>query len=164
MRLSPSFLAVAIAAASFSSVQTPASAFDREVTFCNKTSRSVDVAVAYDLSGTSEITSKGWFTTQPCSCRRVINADLRATEVFFLVTREGLENVVADARAGICVHPSDSFTYRSANASAGRCEDAGGEWAYFKMKDTGGNSSYTYSVRGEGACNLMDDAPGQPID
>lgn len=136
---------------------TAAAAFDKQITFCNKTLRDVYVALAYDLSGTSEITSKGWFKTVACTCRTVLNANLRATEVFFLITREGLENVVADARAPICAHPSDGFNHRSENASQASCENAGGAWAMYKWKDTGTDPSYTYSLTRQGECNLMDD-------
>ena len=140
-------------------VSTPitAGAFDRTVSFCNRTPEGVYVAVGGDLQGTSEITTRGWYEVKACTCRTVLDADLRATEVFVLATRAGLNNVLSDERAGLCVHPDDQFRYMSENASPSRCEQAGGQWAMFKWYDTAQDPSLQVNLRRQGACNLMDD-------
>lgn len=138
------------------SAPVAAEAFDVAVNFCNRTPEAVYVAVGAEYSGTSETTSRGWNKVVPCTCRTVLNANLRATEIFLLAAREGLDNVLSDERAGLCVHPHDQFRYTTANASRSRCEQAGGQWAIFKMVDTGGQD-YKFNLRRQGACNMMGD-------
>jgi len=140
-------------------VATPitAVAFDRTVAFCNRTPEGVYVAVGADLEGTSEITTKGWHEVKACTCRTVLSAALRATEIFVLAARQGLDNVLSDERAGLCVHPSDQFRYTSENASPSHCEAQGGQWAMFKWYDTAQDPNFRINLRRQGACNLMDD-------
>jgi uncharacterized membrane protein len=135
-----------------------AQAFERNISFCNRTASKVDVAIGFDRSGTSESTSKGWFSVQGCSCRSIVSADLRATEIFFLVTRSGLANVLSGGRAPLCVHRSSAFTFVGENAGAGRCRRGGGEWITdAKFFDTGSRTNYKLNLRAQGQCNQMDD-------
>ena len=69
--------------------------FQRNISFCNRTDSEVSVAIGIDLVGTSETTSQGWFDVRSCSCRSNLSADLRTTEIFFSVTRDGLTNRLA---------------------------------------------------------------------
>ena len=146
-----------LVAAVLMSTPIAAQAFDRTVTFCNRTPEGVHVAVGGDRQGTSEITTQGWYEVKACTCRTVLNADLRATEIFVLASRAGLDNVLSDERAGLCVHPNDQFRYMSENANPSRCELAGGQWAMFKWYDTAQDPSFRINLRRQGACNLMDD-------
>jgi uncharacterized membrane protein len=134
-----------------------ATAFETSVSFCNRTPEGVYVAVGGDLQGTSEITTRGWYEVTPCTCSTVLDADLRATEIFVLATRAGLDNVLNDERAGLCVHPNDQFRYMFENTSPSRCEQAGGQWAMFKWYDTAQDPSFRVTLRRQGSCNLMDD-------
>ncbi len=149
-------LIVAITAAGLG-MPGSADAFDRSITFCNRTTSDVDVALGVDLAGTSDTTSKGWYKVRGCTCRTLLHADLRATEIFLLATRSGLDNVLQGGRARLCVHPSNGFSYLAENASQSSCNGAGGEWVTFKWYDTGTRSDYRLNLRREGECNLMDD-------
>jgi uncharacterized membrane protein len=149
------FFFAAVAAASLC-VTDLAYAFQRNISFCNRTEGDVDVAIGYDRSGTSETTSDGWFKVRACTCRSIVSAELRATEIFFLVTDVGTDNLLSDARGPLCVHPSDAFTYVSENASRGRCEGVGGRWVNFKFFDTRDRVDYKLNFRADGECNLMD--------
>ena len=83
-----------LVAAVLMSTPIAAQAFDRTVTFCNRTPEGVHVAVGGDRQGTSEITTQGWYEVKACTCRTVLNADLRATEIFVLASRAGLDNAL----------------------------------------------------------------------
>ena len=65
----------------------PATAFQMRVSFCNKMVSAVDVAVGYDLTGTDETRSEGWFTMQPCACTTLFNKDVKTTDYWLYVTR-----------------------------------------------------------------------------
>lgn len=130
--------------------------FRPTVNFCNRTLSDVRVATAYDLDGTRQITSRGWFTVRACTCRTVISGvNLRATEVFLLANRGGVGNVLQPARAPICLTTA-RFEFRDANANAGACAAAGGQFSLFKMHDTRGGV-HRVNLRRQGECNLMDD-------
>ena len=151
-------VAISLLAASLVIATTiDATAFATSASFCNRTPEGVYVAVGGDLQGTSEITTRGWYEVKPCTCRTILNADLRATEIFVLATRAGLDNVLSNERAGLCVHPSDQFRYMLENASPARCEQAGGQWAMFKWYDTAQDPDFQINLRRQGFCNLMDD-------
>src|SRR5262245_26762471 len=68
---------------------TTASAFKMRVSFCNKMPNVVDVAVGYDLTGTDETRSEGWFTVQPCACATLFNEDVRTTDYWVYVIKRG---------------------------------------------------------------------------
>jgi hypothetical protein len=76
--------------------------------------------------------------------------------VFFLVTRQGLDNHLSDARGPLCVHPNRSFTFINENQGSSACERAGGRWVKFKWFDTASQPNYTLNFRSAGQCNLMD--------
>jgi uncharacterized membrane protein len=136
----------------------PASAqpFRPSLKFCNRTLSDVRVATAYDLEGTNQITSRGWFNVRACTCRTIIDGvALRATEVFLLANRGGVGNVLTDARAPICMSPS-RFEFRDQNANAQACSAAGGQFSLYKMYDTRG-TAHRVNLRRAGECNLMGD-------
>jgi uncharacterized membrane protein len=81
--------AIAAALLTLLAVSDPAKAFTRNVTFCNHSSNALELAYGYDATGTSETTSQGWRKVAPCSCRNLFSANLRATEIFVLVLKDG---------------------------------------------------------------------------
>ena len=94
---------VTIAVIASSGLGVAADAFDRNISFCNRTTADVFVAIGVDLAGTTDTTSKGWYKVQGCTCRSVLSASLRATEIFLLATRSGLDNILQGGRAPLCV-------------------------------------------------------------
>ena len=133
-------------------------AFDRSVTFCNRTTTDVNVAVGADFEGTSGFTSSGWFKASACSCRTVLNANLRATEVFVYAKWMGTRgNILNDARAPTCMKHGTRFEFVGQNANRSACEGAGGSWENFKFYQTGTNSGKTIHLRRGSECNLMGD-------
>jgi uncharacterized membrane protein len=139
---------------------SPAAAqtFHRNISFCNRTTGDVGVALGFDRAGTSQITSKGWWIVRGCTCRSLTSADLRATEIFFLVTRGGgTVNVLGDARAPMCADPRNRFEFLGQNANPGACAAGGGQWTNFKFKDTGTQENFRLNFRIPGQCNLMGD-------
>lgn len=133
-----------------------AEAFDRQVTFCNRTKTDVFVAVAADLEGTSQITTSGWFKASACSCQTVLNARLRATEVFVYAKWTGTRgNVLDNARAPLCVKHGVGFDLVRENDNQASCERSGGFWDFFKFYDTANSSSKRINLRIPGECNLM---------
>lgn len=132
-----------------------AHAFQRNVSFCNRSTEAVSVAVGYDLSGTTQITSKGWTKIAPCSCRNVLNAELRATEIFVLTVKQGSTTPLVAGRAFLCIHPRNAFEHRSGNADATSCRRHGGTWVKFVYHDTGTQTDYAIEHRRSGQqCNL----------
>jgi len=151
---------LAAAALVAAGLASPAAAqtFHRNISFCNRTTGDVNVALGFDRAGTSQITSKGWFVVRGCTCRSLMSADLRATEIFFLVTRGGgAANVLGDARAPMCADPRNRFEFVNQNANAGACAAAGGQFTNFKFKDTGTQENFRLNFRITGQCNLMGD-------
>lgn len=134
-----------------------ADAFSRSLSFCNRTTSDVNVAVGVDLAGTADTTSKGWYKVRGCTCRSILSAELRATEVFFLAARSGTDNVLKGGRAPLCVHPTKAFSYLAENAGQRSCTNAGGKWATFKWYDTGVSTGYRINLRSGSQCNLMGD-------
>jgi uncharacterized membrane protein len=80
--------AIAAALLTLLAVSDPAKALTRNVTFCNHSSNALELAYGYDATGTSEATSQGWRKVAP-SCRNLFSANLRATEIFVLVLKDG---------------------------------------------------------------------------
>lgn len=129
--------------------------FRPTVTFCNRTLRPMTTAIAYDLIGTTKQTTDGWYKVQACTCRTLMqNRPLRATEVFVMATRDGV-NLLRDARPGLCVK-STAFSFREENGNPAACAAAGGRPGMFKWYDTGGRTK-TISLTRPGECNLMGD-------
>jgi uncharacterized membrane protein len=129
--------------------------FTGKVTLCNRTPPELEVAVAYDLPGTSEITSQGWWAVRGCTCRTLIDQELAATEVFLLITKSGSPEPLVDGAAPICVHPSNKFTFRLANTNSAQCARSGGDWVKFKRYDTQGKN-FTLNFRSQSTARCID--------
>jgi len=139
----PYAVSVVVALASILGLVDAGHAFNTNVKFCNHTSDPLEVAVAYDAAGTSEITSRGWFGVAACACTDVINTQTRATEFFTLVTKKGNDTVINSGQAPLCVHPSKGFRFMGENASRASCHGADGRWVNFAFHDTKGATSFT---------------------
>jgi hypothetical protein len=132
-----------------------AQAFQRNVTLCNRSTEKLDVAYAYDAVGTSEITSRGWRTVAPCSCRDLFSADVRATEFFYFITRSGTFDTLSGGNAPICVDPRNGFRFVDQNRSRANCERAGGRWLNFAFSNaTAANHKLTFRMSSGPTCNL----------
>ncbi|MGB8816777.1 MAG: DUF1036 domain-containing protein [Rhizobiaceae bacterium] len=137
---------------------SPAIAFERSITFCNRTSDNVNVAIAADFEGQPGITSKGWTNTSACSCRTVLSANLRATQFFLYVKWMGTRgNILNNAKAWICVKHGSRFSFNGQNDSQAACENAGGSWDLYRFYDSGPNETKKVSLSRAGDCNLMGD-------
>jgi uncharacterized membrane protein len=112
---------------------TPATAFQMRVSFCNKMASAVDVAVGYDLTGTDETRSEGWFTVQPCACTTLFNEDVKTTDYWLYVTRHtgGVLDALTDGNGPLCVR-AEKFTFRRSNSSRQACTKAVGTWVNFR--------------------------------
>ena len=109
------------------------SAVQLSATFCNKMPRAVDVALGYDLVGTDETRSEGWFTVQPCACKTLINENVKTTEYWVYVTKSpgGIHDSLTNGRGPLCIK-ADKFTYRRSNVSRQECTKTGGTWVNFQ--------------------------------
>jgi uncharacterized membrane protein len=118
--------------AAIAGITTSAVAMQRHVVLCNKSNMNFEVAVAYDKAGTSEITSTGWIKIRSCACETLFNADVRATEFFYYVTKEGsaVDDALSSGKAAICVK-GDGFTFQSQNKNKAACNNAKGTWVNF---------------------------------
>ena len=64
-----------------------AQAISKTVTLCNQNALSVNVAVGFD-EAQKGLTSSGWTTIAPCSCREIMSEDLKATEIFLHIKKK----------------------------------------------------------------------------
>jgi len=121
-----------VAAAAMLAITGPAAAAQRHVTLCNKSNMNYEVAVGYDRAGTSETTSRGWITVRSCACETLFNDDVKATEFFFYVTKEGsgVTDALSSGSGPLCVS-SHGFRFVSENRSRAACNNAGGRWVNF---------------------------------
>lgn len=133
--------------------------FHRTLTYCNRTPEPLVVALGYDLAGTSQSTSEGWFSVAPCACRTVLNAQLRATEIFVMAARKGSATPLIQGSGPLCIHPTRAFKFVAQNASQVACQGAGGTWVKFKFHDTGTQENFRLNHRRRTGpqCNLADD-------
>ena len=131
-----------------------AQSFQRNVQFCNHGREALNVAAGFDRTGTSESTSKGWTTVQPCTCRTVISDSLRATEVFLYASRQGTMQPVLNGRGPLCINSQRGFAFVSQNRNEQACNAAGGKWVNFQFHDTGAQQSSTVTFRQPNSCNL----------
>lgn len=132
-----------------------AQAFERNVTLCNRSTEALEVAYAYDAVGTNEITSRGWRKVAPCSCRDLFSADVKATEFFYFIVRDGTFDQLSGGNAPICVHPSEAFRFVSQNRSQASCQRAGGRWLAFGQSNaTATNHKVNFRLSGGRTCNL----------
>lgn len=115
-----------------SGVTTSALGAQKHVILCNKSGVNFEVASGYDLVGTNEITSTGWKTVRACACETLFNKDVKASEFFFYVTKEGsaADDALSSGKAPLCVK-GDGFTFRAQNKSKAACNQAGGKWVNF---------------------------------
>jgi len=146
---------VAIVVAASIGCMNSAEAFQRNISFCNRTTSDVNVAVAYEPTGTSQTRSLGWFVVRGCTCRSVVSADFRATEYYLLATRSGLSNVLQNARAPLCALPK-RFNFLNQNSDRSACGRAGGQWVTWKQF-IAEKTNQTVHLRAQGQCNLMGD-------
>jgi uncharacterized membrane protein len=118
-------------------IASAAEAFQRNVTFCNKTNAAVDVAWGYDRTGTSETTSEGWKTVQNCRCTNLFRQDVRATEFWVYVKkpRSALEDALTSGKGPLCIRARE-FTFRTSNQSREVCtKHSDNRWVNFQMAD-----------------------------
>ncbi len=142
-------------------IASQAVAFERSVSFCNRTTTDVTVSIAADFEGQSGISTKGWYKTSACTCRTILNADLRATEFFVYAKWVGTQgNILSNAKAPICVKHGSKFSFNEENNNRGSCESAGGSWENFRFYNTDVNPSKTVNLRRGGDCNQMPDTEG----
>jgi uncharacterized membrane protein len=148
---------LACAAAACIASAHPADTFRPSVKFCNRTLPPANVAISYDLAGSSNSTSVGWYVVKGCTCRTILqNKPLKATEIFLLANRAiGQPNLLQPAKGGICTKDV-AFNLTEGNANARACTAAGGRWMIFRWYDTVGKP-LTVTLRIPGQCNLMDD-------
>lgn len=133
--------------------------FHRTVTYCNHATEPLVVAVGYDLAGTSESTSEGWYGVAACACRTVLDAQLRATEIFVMAARKGTSTPLLQGTGPLCINPTRSFKFVAQNANQAACQGAGGTWVKFKFHDTGMQENYRLNYRRKTGpqCNLSND-------
>jgi uncharacterized membrane protein len=106
----------------------------RDAMICAATIKwAVDVAVGYDLRGTDETRSEGWFTVQPCACTTLFNQDVKTMDYWLYVTRHtgGVLDALTDGGGSLCVR-AEKFTFRRSNSSSEACNKSGGTWVNFR--------------------------------
>jgi uncharacterized membrane protein len=125
-------------------ITTSAVGMQRHVKLCNKSNIDFEVAVGYDRSGTSETTSQGWFTVKSCRCETLFNADVRASEFFYYVTRQGSSptDALSSGKGPLCVKGA-GFKLVAQNKSKAACNKAGGHWVNFTFANA---TSETFTV------------------
>jgi hypothetical protein len=132
-----------------------AQAFQRNVSLCNRSTETLEVAYAYDAAGTSEITSRGWRKIAPCSCRDLFSADVRASEFFYYITRSGTFDTLSGGNAPICIDPSNAFRYLNQNRSQSSCQQSGGRWVNFAFSNaTSTDFKLNFRMSGGPGCNM----------
>jgi uncharacterized membrane protein len=121
------WLTISLAVVAIAGITTSAMGAQRHVVLCNKSNMNFEVAAAYDLSGTNEITSTGWIKVRSCGCETLFNADVKATEFFYYVTKEGsaVGDALSSGKAPLCVK-GDGFTFRSQNKNKAACNNVKG--------------------------------------
>ncbi len=131
--------------------------FRPALSVCNRTLQSVFLAMSYDLAGTVQSTSKGWYAVQPCTCRTLLHdTPLRATELFLSAIHHlGDANLLQPAQGQACVKDV-AFQLMPRAAGAAACTAAGGHFFSSKWYDTGGRD-LTVNLTAPGQCNLMGD-------
>lgn len=136
-----------------------AQTFHRTLTYCNHVPEPLVVAVGYDRAGTAQSTSEGWWGIAACTCRTVLDAELRATEIFVMTAKKGTATPLLQGTGPLCIHPTRSFKFVAQNASQAACQGAGGTWVKFKFHDTGTQENYRLDYRRKTGpqCNLSDD-------
>jgi uncharacterized membrane protein len=111
-------------------------AFQRNVKFCNKSNATYAVAVAFDRNGDDDTRSQGWNIVNSCKCQQLFSEDVKTSDFFFYVRREGtpLNASVSGGSAPLCIK-GDKFNFMRANKARKNCEGAGGIWVNFAKGD-----------------------------
>ena len=109
-------------------------AFQRNVKFCNKSNGTY--AVAFDRKGDDDTRSQGWKIVNTCKCEQLFSEDVKTSDFFFYVRREGtrLDASVSGGSAPLCIK-ADKFNFMRANKARKNCEGAGGTWVNFAKGD-----------------------------
>lgn len=103
-------------------------AFPRTLNFCNKTDGNVDVAYGYEPAGSVNTQTKGWRAVQACQCVTLFSEDVRATELYVYVQKNGQR--FSEGEAPLCIK-AGKFQAGPANKSAQRCTESGGQWVKY---------------------------------
>lgn len=150
-------LIIAVTAYGWLGIGDAAQAITKTVTLCNQNALSVNVAVGFD-EAQKGLTSIGWTTIAPCSCREIMSEDLKATEIFLHIKKKDLSDVLTGGGASFCVR-GKAFRFGTSNKSEAECTRGRTDrrWVSFqKMDITGtGKSQMTINYRAEGEkrCN-----------
>src|SRR5262245_36759118 len=80
-----------------------ANAFTRTFNFCNKTSANVEVAYGYEPAGSNNTQTKGWRSVLRCQCVTLFSEDVRATEAYVYVQKQGSSDAFMDGAAPLCI-------------------------------------------------------------
>jgi uncharacterized membrane protein len=142
-----------IAVIASAGITTSAAGMQRHVKLCNKSNMDFEVAVGYDRSGTRETTSEGWFTVRSCRCETLFNADVRASEFFYYVTRKGSSptDALSTGKGPLCVTGA-GFKFVAQNSSRAACSRAGGHWVNFTFANAS-SENFTVNFRyGNSVC------------
>ena len=121
--------------ASFS-VTDLAQASNRHVRFCNKSKDTYAVAYAFDKTGDDDTRSQGWEIVNSCRCATLFNEDVKTSEYFYYVRREGtsLDARVSGGSASLCIRAA-KFDFMRVNKARKNCENVGGVWVNFARDD-----------------------------
>jgi uncharacterized membrane protein len=112
-----------------------ADAFTRTFNFCNKSIANVEVAYGYEPAGSNNTQTKGWRSVLRCQCVTLFSEDVRATEAYVYVTKEGSSDAFMDGAAPLCIRRA-KFQVGPSNDSKKRCIASGGEWVNFQQVNT----------------------------
>jgi uncharacterized membrane protein len=129
-----------------------ANSFTRTLNFCNKTNVKLDVAYGYEPAGSTNTQTKGWRNVHVCQCVTLFSEDVRATELYVYVTKEGsaaTESFV-NGRAPLCVR-SAKFQVGPSNRSKERCNATGGHWVNF-LQVNASKTNHTLNFGSGGNC------------
>ena len=109
-----------------------ANAYTRTLNFCNKTDVKVWAAYGYEPAGSNFTQTKGWRAVQACQCVTLFSEDVRATELYYYVIKDGsgIVDGFNDGQAPLCVRDG-KFRVGPSNKSKERCNASSGQWVNF---------------------------------
>ena len=99
---------------------------------CNRTNRTVDVAVGYEIDGGSR--SQGWYEVGAKQCEVVLDERLTAGGYYYLYGSDRSDDWVwkGSSNQEFCVHPTNKFNYVNKKDV---CGGNGTEWrSFFEVK------------------------------
>ena len=131
-----------------------AHAATRTVTLCNRNALVVEVAWGFDHAQKG-LTSAGWKRIAGCSCGQLFTEDLRATEIWLLVTKEGTFESLNDSHAPFCVRRA-AFRFGTSSKSEAACRTGGSDrrWMGFQRVDVTTAPKINFRAQGQRACNI----------